>query len=387
MKAAFRIAMAIFATALFAPALIAQGRALVLLPTQDVTIYESATGDISNGAGESGFVGVDTNGAARRYLIKFDVAGAIPPGASITGASLDLRFTAVAPGAGVETFDVHRMLTSWSEGASIGGEQGAPATFGDATWVHSSYPGVNWSTPGGDFDPIPSVTSTIDAFYYPIFRSVQLRADARDFHNNPATNFGWILKATFESGASGRTLASRENQDTSLRPVLRLGYTFPSIATFCDHAYANSTGRAAVITGHVGTGVGSGLHLDVSGGPLLPNGQRMLGYFLVGDSPQFGIPVSDGLLCLAGSGGVFTRYNIAGSRSSIGLFDAAGNLENMVGTGGPTGYGFDVPSELDLWGYGPTITAGDTLHFQCWYRDTASGSGHSNFSTGLSVTL
>ncbi len=388
MKTIFRIAIEICAAPLFATTLFAQGGSVYIPAMQDVTIYESPTGDISNGAGESGFVGIDANGATRRYLLKFDLAGAIPPGAGISHASIHVNFTALAPGAGIETFDIHRMLTPWSEGTSVGGEQGAPATPGDATWIHSSYPGADWSVPGGDFDPIPSDTSNHWISHAHVFRSPQLLTEARDFWNNPGTNSGWMLKATFESGASGRTLASRENQDTSLRPVLRLSYEFPAISTFCDYAYANSAGHAAVLTGHLGTGVGSGLHLDVSGGPLQPNGQRMLGYFVVGSEAQMGIPVSDGIFCLVGTGGVFTRYNIAGtSRSSLGLFDSAGNLENMVGTGGLTGYGFDVPSELDLSGYGSTIAAGDTLHFQCWYRDSASGSGHSNFSTGLRVTL
>jgi hypothetical protein len=31
--------------------------------------------------------------------------------------------------------------------------------------------------------------------------------------------------------------------------------------------------------------------------------------------------------------------------------------------------------------------AGDTWHFQGWYRDTPAGSGQSNFTNGLSVTF
>ncbi|MDF1838444.1 MAG: hypothetical protein P1V35_11280, partial [Planctomycetota bacterium] len=114
-------------------------------------------------------------------------------------------------------------------------------------------------------------------------------------------------------------------------------------------------------------------------------------YFLVGNMDATpGITLSDGQFCLVGvPGASFGRYNVSGTtRNSIGLFDAAGNLENFVGTGGVSGFGFDVPSAIEIAGFPPTtIMAGDTYHFQCWYRDTLAGSGHSNFSNGLSVTF
>jgi len=115
----------------------------------------------------------------------------------------------------------------------------------------------------------------------------------------------------------------------------------------------------------------------------------MLGYFLVGNTAQSGIPISDGLFCLVGAGGSFGRYNVAGTnRNSIGLFNASGDLENLVGTGGTSGLGFDVPSEIEIAGTAlTTIMAGDTYHFQAWYRDTLAGSGHSNFTTAISVNF
>ncbi|MBL4769631.1 MAG: hypothetical protein JKY61_00425, partial [Planctomycetes bacterium] len=161
--------------------------------------------------------------------------------------------------------------------------------------------------------------------------------------------------------------------------------------TFCDPANINSTGVPAVLVASFGSGVGSDLHLDVSGGPLpLADGSRMLGYFLVGnsnDSPGF--LIGDGQFCLAGLGGTFGRYNAAGTtRFSLGLFDSAGSLENLVGTGGMTGFGFDVPAEVELAGLAPTvITSGDTYYFQCWFRDSLAGSGHSNFTNGVAVTF
>jgi hypothetical protein len=166
------------------------------------------------------------------------------------------------------------------------------------------------------------------------------------------------------------------------------GSTF---VAFCDPANNNSTGGPAVLSGADGSGFETGVHLDVSGGPLpLGDGTRMLGYYLVGNEATAGIPLSDGQFCLVGTATAsFGRYNVGGtSRFSLSLFDAAGDLENFVGTGGVSGYGFDVPFDIEIAGFPPTtIGSGDTYHFQAWYRDTLSGSGRSNFSNALSVTF
>jgi hypothetical protein len=151
---------------------------------------------------------------------------------------------------------------------------------------------------------------------------------------------------------------------------------------FCDPANNNSTGASAVLTGTRGTGIGSDLHLDVTSG--VPG---QLAYMLVGNEATSGIIVSDGLFCLVGTPTAqFFRYNKAGTdMDSIGGFDPAGMMINASGTS-TTGFGFDVPSTI------PdtvpiAILAGDTWHFQCWYRDTPSGAGSSNFTNGLSVTF
>ncbi|MCA9000599.1 MAG: hypothetical protein KDB61_01655, partial [Planctomycetes bacterium] len=153
---------------------------------------------------------------------------------------------------------------------------------------------------------------------------------------------------------------------------------------FCDPATANSTGAPVVLTGTWGSGVGSDLHLDMTGGVV---GQ--LAYMLVGNevTSGFTVPGANGPLCLVGtSTAVFYRYNVlAGGLSSIGGFDSSGDWINASGTS-TTGFGFDVPSMIP--GTVPfAILAGDTWHFQGWYRDTPAGVGQSNFSNGLSVTF
>jgi hypothetical protein len=163
------------------------------------------------------------------------------------------------------------------------------------------------------------------------------------------------------------------------------GCSGPGTGTpFCDPATNNSSGSPAVLSGSLGTGIGSDLHLDiVSGAP----GQ--LCYMLVGNEATVGItvPGAQGPFCLVGtSTAAFYRYNVSGTNmNSIGGFDALGNWVNVSGTS-TTGFGFDVPSTIPA--AAPiTIVAGDTWHFQGWYRDTGAGVGFSNFTNGLSVTF
>ncbi len=149
--------------------------------------------------------------------------------------------------------------------------------------------------------------------------------------------------------------------------------------SFCSPASVNSTGGDVYLTGFAGSGIGANLHLEAQGGPDME-----FGYFLVGtQASDPGLVISNGTLCLSGQ---FFRYNLfGGTANSIGSFDANGVFQNLPGTS-TVGTGFDVPSDI------PdtvpiSIMAGDTYHFQLWYRDTPAGVGSSNFSTGLSVTF
>ena len=63
---------------------------------QDKTLYEDADGLVGNGAGNVLIAGrtlgrVGTDELVRRALLKFDIAGNILPGSTISNASLELR--------------------------------------------------------------------------------------------------------------------------------------------------------------------------------------------------------------------------------------------------------------------------------------------------------
>ncbi|MCP5020910.1 MAG: formylglycine-generating enzyme family protein [bacterium] len=169
-------------------------------------------------------------------------------------------------------------------------------------------------------------------------------------------------------------------------PALALALASGAIAqntgtSFCN-VTNNSTGQPTTLTGAFGSGVGSDLHLEVTQG--VPG---ELAYFLAGNEATSGVTVSNGVLCLVGTGTAqMFRYNIAGSPSnSVGHFDSSGVFQNLAGTSS-TGSGFDVPDTIP--GTPPImIMSGATWHFQVWHRDTPSAQGASNFSNGLSVTF
>ena len=86
---------------------------------------------------------------------------------------------------------LHRMGRDWGEGASVasGGQgSGGASAAGDATWIHSSFPGRNWTRPGGDFVARASATtSTTQSRRDAMFASsTQLIADLQSFLGNSA---------------------------------------------------------------------------------------------------------------------------------------------------------------------------------------------------------
>ena len=69
------------------PVALAQTTTVTLNPDKDNTLYESATGSLSNGAGAYLFSGVTGQPGIRRTLVHFNVAGSVPAGARIVSAT------------------------------------------------------------------------------------------------------------------------------------------------------------------------------------------------------------------------------------------------------------------------------------------------------------
>src|SRR5262245_28061693 len=135
-----------------------------LTPIADNTLYEDVTGALSNGAGTGMFAGKNGSGLIRRAVVAFDVAGAVPAGATINSVTLTMNMSQTPTGN--QNVALHRLLADWGEGTSVaggGGGGGAPSTSGDATWIHTFFNTSFWSSVGGNYAASPSATTTVGA--------------------------------------------------------------------------------------------------------------------------------------------------------------------------------------------------------------------------------
>ncbi len=213
-----------------------------LQPSKDNTLIQQADPFLqrSNGLGDMtvGRTNQDGSGPAtisiRRGLLAFDVASQIPAGSIITDVVLTMRD--VQGLNGDPTVDLHRLLTNWGEGTSFqNGGQGALATNGDATWLHTffnaSSPNTSpaWTSPGGDFTSRSSGSAVIfddlgggQLFSWSSSTNPLMVDDVQFWLDNPASNFGWILIGDESRGQTAKRFTSREG---AVPPVLQVTYS------------------------------------------------------------------------------------------------------------------------------------------------------------------
>jgi hypothetical protein len=227
-------------TVALAAALICLGAAtapaaiVVLEPVADNTLYEDPAGALSNGAGSFIIAGVtDAVGGneIRRALLRFDIAGSLPAGATITTASLALSATREPIGASGATFTLHPVAQNWGEGTSDAPTQegqGTTATTGDATWLHTFHDTATWTTAGGDFGAA-SATQSIDNPGTYDFSSAAMALEVQAWLDTPAGNFGWILRGDEAGTANARQFGSRTNGTAGNRPQLTIDYVEPPV--------------------------------------------------------------------------------------------------------------------------------------------------------------
>jgi len=198
--------------------------------TRDNTLYESATGSASNGAGPTMFAGRNAapSNFRRRALVRFDVSGAIPAGSTITSATLTLNMSQAATPGG-QTIELHRVSADWGEGTSNAGAAGGAgiaSTANDATWIHRFFNATLWTAAGGDFGPVSgSQTVGVEGPY--AWSGAGLVADAQAWLDTPAANFGWLLLGNETTSQSVKRFDTREAVTESTRPALTLEFTPP----------------------------------------------------------------------------------------------------------------------------------------------------------------
>lgn len=210
------------------PATMAQTQ-VTIGASKDNTLYESTTGALSNGAGQHLFVGKTATGSIRRTLIAFDIAGAVPSGATITSVALTLRMSQTS--SGPDTVKLRRVSENWGEGASVasGNEGGgAPATTNDATWLHTFFDASFWSAIGGVSVATPSGAIVVnDTASYTWPSTPAMVADVQDWLDTPSSNFGWMLTASEDVAHLTKRFDSKEVTAQSARPKLTVTYNPP----------------------------------------------------------------------------------------------------------------------------------------------------------------
>ncbi len=214
----------------------ARGDQLTFFPSLDNTLYQDSQGTISNAQGPTMYVGRTNQGLSRRALVAFDLSF-IPAGSTITQVTLTMDMTRTRVGSATPV-TLNRVLAEWGEGTSNAGTPGgagADATRGDATWIHRFYPDTSWATPGGDFAPAASATTSVSGEGSYSWVSATMISDVQQWVNNPATNFGWIVRGSESSNATAKQFETGESNSANPldRPVLRVTFTPPAGAGAC----------------------------------------------------------------------------------------------------------------------------------------------------------
>ncbi len=225
---------------------------------KDNTLYESATGTLSNGAGSHLFVGRTgpTTDARRRGLVAFDIATNVPAGATITSVTLHLYMSRTNASAGARTITLHRTLADWGEGTSNDNGQeggGASATTGDATWIHRFYNTLFWATAGGDYSATTSASTSVDAIGDYTWSGSGLVTDVQAWLDTPANNFGWLILGDESTTTTTKRFETRETNSASERPRLSVSFDPPTGTGGCC-----ASSGACTITTELGCSVSGG---------------------------------------------------------------------------------------------------------------------------------
>ena len=205
-----------------------QNNFLDIISSKDNTLYADAAGAKSNARGQHIFAGNTDNEAQRRAILAFDVAAVIPAGATIDSVRLTLHMSITI--AGTTPVFLHRVLADWGDGTSqapVDMEgQGAQSQPGDVTWVHTFWFQEMWQNSGGDFQtPANDTLDVGDVGFYTWGSTPGMVAAVQQWLDEPATNFGWLLRGDESMASTAKRFDSRENEDEANRPRLRLYYS------------------------------------------------------------------------------------------------------------------------------------------------------------------
>lgn len=215
---------------------------VVLSPVKDNTIFQDNPGN-SNGIGGDIIAGNTAGSSPRRALIKFDIAGNVPAGVTITSVTLTLNCNKTPAGSPASNVRLFKLLKDWGEGNSNAGPgptgdgAGVTASVNDATWICRNADGaggclISWNTAGGEFNASASATTPVGpALINYTWSGPQMVADAQSWKTTPASNFGWLIMGDESTFTTARGYGSRENSVITNRPKLSVTYVNPAPVT------------------------------------------------------------------------------------------------------------------------------------------------------------
>lgn len=215
----------------------ARADVVMLQASKDTSLFETTAGTTSAGGADGIYVGrtgQSDGTAVRRGLVAFDLAE-IPQGSTINSVSLRMFVAIASPVTPTTNIAVYRVLGDWGEGTAIttSGNSGAPAQAGDATWLHQFFPNDQWITVGGDFVATSSAEQIVGGTGTTVTwtSTPPLVEDVQGWVDNPASNFGWMLRGNESLSRTARKFASSEFGTPNSRPLLTVDFTPPSMRT------------------------------------------------------------------------------------------------------------------------------------------------------------
>ena len=209
------------------------GETVYLTPSADTSLLENFPDH--NFGGQTYFnSGTTQNYTKNRGLLRFDLPGQVPTGATINSVTLTLEVVGQPSEPGTPSnFGLHRMLVGWGEGDKSGQppQLGASATTGEANWTDRFAFQSEWGVSGGqagvDFNTLPSGESYVYGVNFSPYlfdTTPDLVGDLQSWLDHPESNFGWMLLSQSEDqNFTARRFASRE--DPFSPPQLAIDFT------------------------------------------------------------------------------------------------------------------------------------------------------------------
>jgi hypothetical protein len=143
-------------------------------------------------------------------LIRFDLQGALPPGAEILEAELVFWVDAFTESRSLDVA-AFRVLRPWEAGS--------------ATW-NSASSSVRWTQPGCNGvaqDRVSAADGNVTLAYRAVFRGLDVTDSVNYWLQNPDENYGLLIKGDSASTAEYYFASSRYSQ-VAYRPMLRIDY-------------------------------------------------------------------------------------------------------------------------------------------------------------------